>query len=104
MRDKKDIINSTIDKQMGFLKWFLRWSFEKGYQIPKDKQYLERVRDVLLGCSFTSLRYSDIHNLTRSDIKSDHIEVITVKTVDSQNIELNKYSKAILEKYKYIHL
>ncbi len=23
--------NSTIGKQMGFLKWFLRWSFKKDY-------------------------------------------------------------------------
>ena len=137
LRDKKDMRNSTIGKQMGFLKWFLRWSFKKGYnqniaydtfkpklkttskkvifltwdelnrlkdyQIPKDKQYLERVRDVFLFCCFTSLRYSDVRNLKRSDVKSDHIEVTTVKTADSLNIELNKYSKAILEKYKDIH-
>ena len=116
LRDKKDMRNSTISKQMGFLKWFLRWSFKKDYhqtweelnrlkdyQIPKDKQYLERVRDVFLFCCFTSLRYSDVRNLKRSDVKSDHIEVTTVKTADSLNIELNKYSKAILEKYKDIH-
>ena len=137
LRDKKDMRNSTIGKQMGFLKWFLRWSFKKGYnqniaydtfkpklkstskkvifltwdelnklkdyQIPKDKQYLERVRDVFLFCCFTSLRYSDVRNLKRSDVKCDHIEVTTVKTADSLSIELNKYSKAILEKYKDIH-
>ena len=114
LRDKKDMRNSTIGKQMGFLKWFLRWSFKKGhhqnmaydtfkpklkttskkvifltwdelnrlkdYQIPKDKQYLERVRDVFLFCCFTSLRYSDVRNLKRSDVKPDHIEVTTVKT------------------------
>ena len=137
LRDKKDMRNSTIGKQMGFLKWFLRWSFKKGYnqniaydtfkpklkstskkvifltwdelnklkdyQIHKDKQYLERVRDVFLFCCFTSLRYSDVRNLKRNDVKSDHIEVTTVKTADSLSIELNKYSKAILEKYKDIH-
>ena len=31
LRDKKDMRNSTIGKQMGFLKWFLRWSFKKDY-------------------------------------------------------------------------
>ena len=31
LRDKKDMRNSTIGKQMGFLKWFLRWSFKKGH-------------------------------------------------------------------------
>ncbi|MCI8954327.1 MAG: tyrosine-type recombinase/integrase [Bacteroides thetaiotaomicron] len=137
LRDKKDMRNSTIGKQMGFLKWFLRWSFKKGhhqniaydtfkpklkttskkvifltwdelnrlkdYQIPHDKQYLERVRDVFLFCCFTSLRYSDVRNLKRSDVKPDHIEVTTVKTADSLIIELNDHSKAILEKYKEVH-
>ena len=134
LRDEKDMRNSTIGKQIGFLKWFLRWSFKKGYhqniaydtfrpklktapkkiifltwnelnklkdyQIPQDKQYLERVRDVFLFCCFSSLRYSDVRNLKRCDVKSDHIEVTTVKTADNLIIELNDYSKAILEKYK----
>lgn len=85
---------------------FLTWdelNKLKDYQIPKDKQYLERVRDVFLFCCFTSLRYSDVRNLKRSDVKSDHIEITTVKTADSLTIELNKYSKAILDKYKDIH-
>ena len=136
LRDDKDMRNSTIGKQIGFLKWFLRWSFKKGYhqniaydtfrpklkttpkkiifltwnelnklkdyQIPQDKQYLERVRDVFLFCCFSSLRYSDVRNLKRCDVKSDHIEVTTVKTADNLIIELNDYSKAILEKYKDI--
>jgi integrase len=137
LRDKKDMRNSTICKQLGFLKWFLRWSSKKGYnqntaydtfkpklkntpkkvifltwkeltklreyQIPETKQYLERVRDVFLFCCFTGLRYSDVHNLRRSDIKPEHIEVTTIKTADSLIIDLNKHSKAILEKYKDVH-
>lgn len=31
LRDKKDLRNSTIGKQIGFLKWFLRWSHKKSY-------------------------------------------------------------------------
>lgn len=31
LRTSKDMRNSTIGKQIGFLKWFLRWSFKKGY-------------------------------------------------------------------------
>lgn len=69
------------------------------YQIPPTKQYLKRVRDVLVFCCYTGLRYSDVANLRRSDIKDDHIEVTTVKTADSLIIELNKHSRAILEKY-----
>ena len=71
-------------------------------QIPQDKRYLERVRDVFLFCCFTGLRYSDVRNLKRSDVKADHIEVTTVKTADSLIIELNDHSKAILDKYKDI--
>ena len=49
------------------------------------------------------LRYSDVFNLKRTDIKDNHIEVTTIKTADSLIIELNNHSKAILDKYKDIH-
>lgn len=137
LRIKKDMRNSTIGKQIGFLKWFIRWAHKKGYHqniaydtfkpklkntpkkvifltwdelnrlkeysIPQSKQYLERVRDVFLFCCFTGLRYSDVYNLRTSDVKADRIEITTVKTADSLTIELNKHSKAILEKYKDVH-
>ena len=134
LRDVKEMRNSTIGKQLSFLKWFLRWAFKKDvhqnnaydsykpklkstqkkiifltweelnklreFEIPAAKQALDRVRDVFLFQCFTGLRYSDVFNLRRSDIKGDHIEVTTVKTSDSLIIELNKHSKAILDKYK----
>ena len=134
LRDIKEMRNTTIGKQLSFLKWFLRWAFKKGvhqnnaydsykpklkstqkkiifltwdelnrlreFKIPSNKQALERVRDIFLFQCFTGLRYSDVFNLRRSDIKGDHIEVTTVKTSDSLIIELNKHSKAILDKYK----
>ena len=134
LRDIKEMRNTTIGKQLSFLKWFLRWAFKKGvhqnnaydsykpklkstqkkiifltwdelnrlreFEIPANKQALERVRDVFLFQCFTGLRYSDVFNLRRSDIKGDHIEVTTVKTSDSLIIELNNHSKAILDKYK----
>ena len=137
LRKTKDMRNSTIGKQLGFLKWFIRWAFKKGYHqniafetfkpklkntpkkvifltwdelnklkacnIPQNKQYLERVRDVFLFCCFTGLRYSDVYNLRTSDVKADHIEITTIKTADSLVIELNNHSKAILEKYKDVH-
>lgn len=137
LRTKKNLRNSTIGKQLGFLKWFLRWCMKKGYcnnnsfetfnpklkttkkkviflswkeltqlreyKIPETKKYLERVRDVFLFTCFTGLRYSDVFNLKKSDIKNNHIEVTTVKTADSLIIELNDYSRTILDKYKDIH-
>lgn len=65
----------------------------------KSQIALERVRDVFLFCCFSGLRYSDAAKLKRTDIKKDHIEVVTKKTVDALKIELNKHSKAILDKY-----
>ena len=134
LRDVKEMRNSTIGKQLSFLKWFLRWAFKKGlhqnnaydsykpklkstqkkiifltweelnklreFEIPAAKQALDRVRDVFLFQCLTGLRYSDVFNLRKSDIKGDHIEVTTVKTSDSLIIELNNHSKAILDKYK----
>ena len=134
LRLKRNMKNSTIGKQMSFLKWFLRWCYHRGYHenrafetfkpklkstqkkvifltreeltkleecvIPADQNYLARVRDVFLFCCYTGLRYSDVSNLRKSDVKEDHIEITTIKTTDSLCIELNKYSKSILEKYK----
>lgn len=126
--------NTTVKKQLGFLKWFLRWAKDKGYttetafasfkpklrtsetkvvfldwqelmtvynfKIPEQKNYLDRVRDVFCFCCFTSLRYSDVANLKRSDVFKDYISVTTIKTSDSLTIDLNDYSRAILAKYK----
>lgn len=143
MRKDKDkeyeigLRNTTIAKNIAFVKWFLRWAVSKGYykgnlhltwkprlkgtdgnqkevihltweelihlynfEIPETKQYLARVRDVFCFCCFTSLRYSDVAKLCRSDVKENYISVVTQKTIDGLKIELNNYSKAILDKYK----
>ena len=138
LRTNLNMRNSTIGKQLGFLKWFLRWADEKGYNtekayrafrpklkgaatdkqvifltweelmtvykfnIPETKKYLDRVRDVFCFCCFTSLRYSDVFNLKRGDIRGGKIHVTTVKTDDAISIDLNDYSRAILKKYEDI--
>ena len=71
----------------------------KEYKISEQKKYLERVRDVFLFQCYTGLRYSDVANLKKSDIKDGFIEITTVKTADSLIIEFNKFSKAIIDKY-----
>ena len=134
---KQDLKNSTIDKQIGLLKWVLRWSASKNltvdnafmdfnpklktaqktvvfldaqelkqltdFEIPEDKKYLEKVRDVFLFCCYTSLRYSDVYNLCHSHIKGSYIDIVTVKTTDRIVIEFNDKSKAIYDKYKDFH-
>ena len=103
LREVCEMCNSTIGKQLNFLKWFLRWSCSQGlhsnnaydsfrpkfedtqkkiifltweelttlreFEIPPAKQSLDRVRDVFLFQCFTGLRYSDVYNLRRSDIR-----------------------------------
>jgi len=165
---KEGLRNTTISKNVAFVKWYLRWAFGKGYYTgtlhltwkPKfkgtdgnqkevihlsweelmmlnnfdfttakrkakdkkgdvkldmsgneilldldeeNKKALDRVRDVFCFCCFTSLRYSDVAKLSRSDVRDTFISIVTQKTTDGLKIELNKFSKAILEKYKDIH-
>ena len=132
--EKVGLKNSTIEKKLGFLRWFLKWATSKGYnknlayqtfkatlkttqkkviyltqselrkinslEIPENKKYLEKVRDVFLFCCFSGLRYSDAYNLKKNDIKRGKIEVTTVKTADSITIELNDVTTRIYQKYK----
>ena len=72
----------------------------RNLQLSGAQAYLDPIRDVFLFCCFSGLRHSDANNLRKSDIKSGHIEVTTVKTADSISIELNDVTEAILEKYK----
>lgn len=60
---------------------------------------LARVRDVFCFCCFTGLRYSDVSKLSTSDISGDSITVVTKKTNDRLVVELNRYSKEILQRY-----
>lgn len=89
----------STQKKIIFLTWDELTKLRE-FEIPANKQALERVRDVFLFQCFTGLRYSDVFNLRRSDVKGEHIEMTTVKTSDSLIIELNNHSKAILNKYK----
>ena len=153
-RNNLDMKNTTIGKQLGYLKWFLRWATLKGYNknlayqtfspklkiaqktvvflewdelmrvfnytIPANgecvtlhsadgKEYtkvvhdaaaIAKTRDVFCFCCFTSLRYSDAANLKRANITGEALTITTVKTADTITIELNKYARAILERYE----
>lgn len=65
---------------------------------------LSTVRDVFCFCCFTGLRYSDVYNLRKTDIINGKIDIVTQKDSDNIQIELNKYSKSILDKYEDIEL
>ena len=68
----------SVQKKVIFLTWE-ELNKLKDYKIPPTKQYLERVRDVFLFCCFSGLRYSDVYNLKRSDIRDGYIEITTVR-------------------------
>lgn len=70
------------------------------HQFSPSQRILEEVRDVFLFCCSTSLRYSDVQKLKKSDIARDIITVVTKKTSDSLRIDLNYFSKQILQKYE----
>lgn len=80
---------------------YLDWDeLMKLYNFDLQKTYLKHVRDVFCFCSFTGLRYSDVSKLTQSNIKNGKIEIVSHKDIDPLQIELNKYSQGILDRYE----
>lgn len=71
-------------------------------KLKENQSHLDRVRDVFRFCCFTGIRYSDAYNLRRSNIKGDHIEIVTIKTTDTLNIPLSSSAKSILGKYSSV--
>ena len=65
-----------------------------------DAAALEKTRDLFCFCAFTSLRYSDMAKVKRTDIFGDILYTTTQKTGDRLPIYLNAQAKAILAKYK----
>ena len=62
---------------------------------------------MLYKLSFANLfghRWSDVCQLTRAHIDGDSIVLIQRKTAQTVRIELNKYTRAILEKYEDAHM
>lgn len=97
----KPKLKGVKDETIVFLSWV---ELLKLYHYEFKRESYAQVRDVFCFCSFTSLRYSDVAKLTRSDVHDNHITVVTQKTSDALVIELNDYSKEILSKYKDVPL
>jgi integrase len=72
----------------------------KLYNFPFDSKRLEHVRDFYCFGCFTGLRFSDIKQLRISNVFEDYIKlnIQKTKTID-HIIPLNKFAKAILNKY-----
>ena len=61
---------------------------------------LEKTRDLFCFCAFTSLRYSDMAKVRRTDINGNYLYVTTQKTNDRIPIDLNAFALSILDKYQ----
>jgi integrase len=103
------IKNSDYERYMPKLKgtdnnsavFYLTWEeLMLMYNTKLTTPHLEQVKDIFIFCCFTSLRYSDVRALKKDDIKNDCIILTTKKTDTEVKIELNTYSRSILDKYK----
>lgn len=76
------------------------------FQFPKNKEILELSRDMFCFMSFTSIRYSDLKSLCWSDIDthSKIMGIVTEKTDERLEINLNPYALEVLKKYKKMKL
>lgn len=128
-RYQNDTINRNMKNFRWFLKWAVEKGYHSDlsfmnnrikYKTPKrpviyltwdelmkvmdldlgKRPELERTRDMFAFCCFTSLRYSDLVNLSWGDVGEDAITVTTIKTVDAITIDLNDHSRRIIEKYR----
>lgn len=79
---------------------FLDWDELQKVMNTELPKALERTRNAFLLQCFTGLRYSDLAALRTSDVSENAITLTTQKTADHLRIELNKYSRALLEKHK----
>ncbi len=104
--DKNYTTKCTIHRQKATLKTinkpviFLDWS-ELMNIMKADFKYLKSydiIRDMFCFACFTGLRYSDLLNIKWNNVFEDRIEIVTKKTNDRLYIELNKYSRSILDK------
>lgn len=85
-----DIIYLTYDELMNL------YSFDF-----KGNTRLQQVRDVFCFGCFTGLRYSDIAQIRKSNLKGEEIHFKTQKTKDSLIVPLNEFALEILQRNNF---
>lgn len=79
---------------------YLEWDeLMSVYNHDFTKGYLSNVRDIFCFCCFTGLRFSDVRNMKKSDIREDYFVNTNIKTGRKVNINYNKYARAIIERH-----
>lgn len=98
LRDVKEMSNSTIGKQLSFLKWFLRWSFKKGiHQNNAYDSYKPKLKSTQKKIIF--LTWEELNNHSKAildkykDVAFEHDKVLPVIT----NQKMNDYLKELAE-------
>lgn len=110
---KTNLKGISSNSEIHFLEWeevMQLWNFTPYKYIPTENdelppigaETLQQVKDCFLFQCFTGLRYSDLKEVKRSSIYDGAIHRVTKKTADRLTIELNEFSRSILEKYKDI--
>lgn len=89
--------------QVIFLEWDELMKL-KDMKFEQAQLHLEQSRDCFLFQCFTGLRYSDLFNILRIDVKKDSFSFVSVKGDERLVIELNKYSRKILNKYEGVEI
>ena len=80
---------------------FLTWEeLMRLWEWEAPRQSLAQVRDIFCLCAFTSLRFSDAMNLQWADVSDDALTVTSIKTGDKLVIDLNKWSREIIDRYR----
>lgn len=96
-------LEESKPKAVNYLKWE---EFEAlyNYEFEEGEEHLELTRDRFCFACATSLRHSDLEILKKADFDDpdtpSSFSFVSKKTHDSLTIFLNKYSKALYQKYK----
>lgn len=88
------------EKQIIYLKYDELMAFHR-FQFPEDTPaHIVQARDLFCFMAFTSLRYSDMSNLKKTDVTPEYLQIYTVKTHDKLHIPILSYAQEILDRYK----
>ncbi|MGM9873186.1 MAG: phage integrase SAM-like domain-containing protein [Muribaculaceae bacterium] len=88
LRDVKDMKNSTIGKQLGFLKWFLRWATLKGFNSNTAYQtFSPKLRTAQRQVVF--LDWDELMRVFNYDVPADGV-VVTLHDADGK-----EYTKTV---------
>lgn len=87
----------TYDREVIYLSWD---ELMRVYHLQLSDTNEQYARDGFCLSCFTGLRYSDLANLKKHDIDNDFIKIVTRKTADILYIDINRWSRSILDRYK----